>query len=327
MASPHGPQAGQGPLLHYADADGAAALLARIGDEVIGVIGYGAGRPPGLKPGIPFLSPPLGPAGGPAQYEIWQDAGPAEILHSGAVTAAFGAAHGFAAIRLDDRLPMEQAAEQGYRAIFGALEAVKFPVPLRFWNYLSRILDEEDGMERYRRFNLGRHRAFLDQLTAPVPPAASCVGGRGDGSAVYVLTGREGARPIENPRQVSAYDYPAQYGPRSPSFSRAGLYGESLFISGTASITGHSSRHAGDVPAQLGETLANLRAVTRAAGFDPDFAADTGWALKIYLRAASERALVTPVLDAAFGPCPKLFLLGEVCRAELLLEIEAYRRG
>src|SRR3546814_8116900 len=49
-----------------------------------------------------------------------------------------------------------------------------------------------------------------------------------------------------------------------PSFSRATLIGDGanarLLVSGTASVVGHESLHAGDLTAQLDETMANLDA-------------------------------------------------------------------
>ena len=76
--------------------------------------------------------------------------------------------------------------------------------------------------------------------------------------------GRPG-RSLENPRQVSAYCYSSDYGPKSPKFSRAlalaaGDHG-TIFISGTASITDAESRHRDDVAAQTEQTLDNIEAL------------------------------------------------------------------
>jgi hypothetical protein len=61
------------------------------------------------------------------------------------------------------------------------------------------------------------------ELDEAALPAATCIG-RFDGVRrlqVYWLAAREAGLPLENPRQVSAFRYPRQYGPQSPSFSRA----------------------------------------------------------------------------------------------------------
>ena len=64
--------------------------------------------------------------------------------------------------------------------------------------------------------------------------------------AIGFLAGRAVPRHFENPRQVPAFEYPAQYGPRPPSFSRATAVkageGRWIFISGTAAVVGPLER-------------------------------------------------------------------------------------
>jgi chorismate lyase / 3-hydroxybenzoate synthase len=146
---------------------------------------------------------------------------------------------------------------------------------------------------------------------------------------IYFLAARTPARPIENPRQVSAYEYPPIYGPRSPSFSRASIYAqgsmEALFISGTASIVGHETRHRGDLPSQISETTENLRALIGAAEQTASAPLSGHWALKIYLQNPAYREAVNPAIDAMFGvDSQRLYLRGDICRSDLLLEIEAF---
>jgi len=298
------------------------------GDDVLGVIGFGAGKPAGLPPDCPFIQAPLTPVTGGPAFEIWRAASPVRSCRIGPVQGACSEDLAFGAVQLEDGVPLEDAAERAYLAIFAFLAQTGFAQPIRFWNYLTAILDDEQGMERYRRFNIGRHRAFLAQLRQAVPPAASGVGGHDGASVIYFLAGRDAAQPIENPRQVSAYEYPPQYGPRSPSFSRAGLFGGALFISGTASIVGHETRHGGDWRGQLGETLENLRALIGNAGQAAALARAEDWGLKIYLRDPARQADVEPALIAMFGAgSQRLYLRGEICRPDLLLEIEAFYGG
>ena len=135
--------------------------------------------------------------------------------------------------------------------------------------------------------------------------------------------------PIENPRQISAYSYPAQYGPRGPTFSRA-LFAtwdnlQQLYISGTAAIFGHLSQHEGDAEAQAMETIVNLRSVMDEANGHGliDASRDTELSFKVYLRQPEFRALAEARLREAFGPAPSIvYLHADICRRELLLEIE-----
>jgi chorismate lyase/3-hydroxybenzoate synthase len=97
-----------------------------------------------------------------------------------------------------------------------------------------------------------------------------------------------------------------------------------MFISGTASITGHETRHIGDLNSQIAETIENLRTLNQAAArLSPP---GEYWACKIYLRDPAYREPVSRALEAAFGPrCQCLYLHADICRPELLVEIEAFQ--
>ena len=86
---------------------------------------------------------------------------------------------------------------------------------------------------------------------------------------MYCLSARQPGSPLENPRQVSAWRYPRQYGPQAPSFARGMLAapGSSLplLLSGTASVVGHATLHGEDTLRQLEETFANLDAGLQSA--------------------------------------------------------------
>ena len=295
---------------------------------ILGVAGYGATRPAGLHPACPFVAAPLRPAAASDKiFEVWTARTPVTHLQIGPVAGSFSAETAFGALVLDEAAttPLEQTVERAYLHIFDFLDQTGFREPIRFWNYLTAITEEEQGMERYRRFNTGRQNAFMARLRQPVPPAASGVGGHHGASVIYFLAARTAGEAIENPRQISAYAYPPLYGPTSPSFSRACRHGpagaQSLFISGTASIVGHETRHRGDARAQLAETMENLRALTEAARCA---GAPGDWAVKTYLRDPSCHAEVDRAAASLFGPqSQRLHLLGDICRADLLLEIEA----
>jgi enamine deaminase RidA (YjgF/YER057c/UK114 family) len=188
---------------------------------------------------------------------------------------------------------------------------------LRVWNHVRGINSVDGELERYRSFCRGRHDAFASHgygLRADLP-AASAVGMREGSLATYFVASRGAAEQVENPRQVSAYDYPREYGPRSPSFSRATVAGSLVFISGTASIVGHESRHHGDVDAQLDETIENLDQVAGATLGDII-------SLKVYVRDRNDCARIAARLAPRI-PAPAIYLEADICRAELLLEIEA----
>ncbi len=296
-------------------------------------------------------------------YEIWQCA--ADDLRSvrrGALHYRYSEAAGlvFGSIVLNEadfvvqpaaqapmEAPLERATEAAYRMLFDLLDALDMPHPLRIWNTVPAINVEQHGVERYRQFNAGRQHAFeacRRALTGSVPAACalgsvgplSAEGVPGEPLAVYFLASRTPADAIENPRQVSAFDYPAQYGARAPTFARAAAWSGApgaelapvLFISGTASIVGHRTVHPGDVLAQTRETLANLAAVLDQAarqGHGPFALVDL--AFKVYVRDGADTAALAAIdklLREAAGPhVQPLYLHADVCRSDLLIEIEA----
>ena len=313
--------------VRYADPVAASSLLA-CADRLLGVVGYGAERPGGLPPSCPFLSVPLLPVPGGPVLEIWTAASPVRRCQVGPVAGACNGELAFGSLILEERegAALEDVVAQAYQDIFNFLEHTGCNQPIRFWNYLTAITEEEQGLERYRRFNIGRHSAFIERLRQKVPPAASCLGTHHGASVIYFLAAREPAQAVENPRQIAAYAYPPVYGPCSPSFSRASLHAkggaEILFISGTASIVGHETRHHGDLEGQIAETIENLRALITNAG--TRMARSEDWAIKVYLRDPLYQPAVEAQLTAMFGAqSQRLYLHADICRPDLLVEIEA----
>lgn len=227
---------------------------------------------------------------------------------------------------------LEEDTRRAYLELFAALDEARAPQLLRLWNAVPRINAVTEGLERYRQFNIGRQRAFVEagRDAFEGAPAACAVGVADEPLSIRFLAGRAAAWPIENPRQVSAYRYSAAYGPRSPTFSRAALAdaGEgrvALFVSGTASIVGEASMHEGDVRAQLDETLRNLDTVLGVASGRCSVrfaAADLHWVA--YLRDPSYWEAVRAPLSEWAGAAPLLPIQADICRRELLIEIEGH---
>ncbi len=222
-------------------------------------------------------------------------------------------------------------ARRAYRQLLELREALAFPHVLRVWHYLSDINAGDGDAERYKRFCQGRlevlrdHPSLLERM-----PAATVVGSQLPGLHLQCLLTRIPPQPLENPRQIRAYDYPRRYGPSRPTFARAARMAWSpastqLFISGTASILGHETRHAGDVGAQLNESLANVATLLETAGAP---FAGKGLAtlehLIVYLRDPADIEHVKTVLA---GQLPTGLAWtcrqADLCRRDLLVEVEA----
>jgi chorismate lyase/3-hydroxybenzoate synthase len=225
-----------------------------------------------------------------------------------------------------------RATQLAYQEIFGVLEETGHRHLIRVWNYLPEINRDAGGGERYRLFNSARQLAFRNagQATVGTVPAASALGSpAGSPISIYFLAGRQQPKMIENPRQTSAYHYPPKFGRHSPIFSRACVLDESagtnLFVSGTASIVGHETVHQGDVAAQTRESMANIGALLDEANrvVGARYSLD-GLKFKVYVRQPSDLRAIEGALAASLRPStPILYLQADVCREDLLVEIEA----
>jgi chorismate lyase/3-hydroxybenzoate synthase len=275
---------------------------------------------------------PLPWLAGTSRAEFWSAAQPARHHEGSGWCLGESDEIQLGALALDEREgPIEQLAERGYRHLTELCESRGYPHVLRVWNYFGAINSGERDQERYRRFCVGRARVIGRE-----PPtgyaAATAIGLPGAPSALHLhwLAARRPGVPIENPRQVSAWDYPREYGPVAPGFSRAMLleWGERpvLLISGTASVVGHASTHQ-DALAQLDETLRNLdallaRAAARVGSSATAFQGSS--CLRVYVRDATLAAAVnTRLLERLGAGVPYMVLHGDVCRRDLLVEIEA----
>lgn len=224
---------------------------------------------------------------------------------------------------------LETPTYSAMSAIFNLLRETGYPHLLRMWNYFPGINEDDMRLERYKRFCVGRHRAFSEhggEFNRDLP-AASAVGSKAGHLLITFVAAKTRGSPQENPRQVAAYRYPPQYAPKSPAFARgmlATLTGEAqLFISGTASIVGHQSMHLNDVAAQLEETVANVDALIAAAAERENIERPRLDLLKVYLRRAQDYPMVRDRLSQTMGEgFPILYLQAEICRSDLLLEIE-----
>lgn len=232
-----------------------------------------------------------------------------------------------------DGTDIERATRLAYESLLALTRREGFPHLLRIWNYVGGINEGEGDEERYRLFCAGRHEAFaaaaVDRLRFP---AASAVGTPGRALSIHFLASREAGIQVENPRQVSAYDYPRQYGRRSPSFARATvatLGGERVaFIAGTSSVVGHRTLHPGDAAAQLEETFRNLEVIFGRSGEAAGGRAGLADAeiVKVYVRRGVGREDIGRRVRERM-PSPELVVVeNDICRKDLLLEIEAVVR-
>jgi len=267
--------------------------------------------------------------GGPAA-EVWYASGPTHAGRDGIVRYAHDEELLVGVIEEDERAcgGIRSTALMLYASMRQFQEHCGFPHLLRMWNYLDAINEGAGDAERYRQFCVGRALG-LGPLSGKQLPAATAIGRQQATHQLQVfwVATRANGIAIENPRQVSAFRYPRAHGPVSPSFSRAMVAPDrTVLVSGTASIVGHASQHEGDAQAQLTETLRNLAAVTAHAGVR-HHTAHRQDLLKVYVRDPTLMPMIAERLRAAYPGASPIFLAGDICRRELLLEIECMQSG
>jgi enamine deaminase RidA (YjgF/YER057c/UK114 family) len=253
------------------------------------------------------------------------------------------------AIHQPGRTAYEQS-EEAFENLGKTLRAVGIPFRdvVRLWLYQGGITEIEEGTERYRELNRARSDFFdeIDFASCPLArltngqsiyPASTGIGTGEHGlviTSLAIQTEREDVEilSLENPRQMSAFDYPKEYSDKSPKFSRAMAIrmGENLttWVSGTASIVDAETVHPGDVEKQTEQTLDNIENLISEENFDR-----LGWAgagatlgdlakIRVYVKHAEDYEKCRAVCEKRLGRVPSIYALAEVCRPNLLVEIE-----
>lgn len=304
----------------YAESAAAGWLARR---DVLAVIGFnGADDTDDPRSLRVALDPLIAPA-----VEVWIAGGPVRSGRAGSIRWSSDGDYSFVAIEIDERAHdgISGAAEQAYRELVAFIAASATPNILRIWNYLDAINLGDGDDERYRHFCVGRARGIRDVPRGGYPAATAI--GRRDGSRmlqVYALAARVAGAPIENPRQTSAWRYPREYGPTPPTFARGMMTpAGQVLISGTAAVVGSASQHRNDAVAQLDETLKNISTLIGSARSGASAQLGPGSLLKVYVRHREDAPLIVETLRRRIPALDGLLLLeGDICRRELLLEID-----
>ncbi|WP_202550907.1 FkbO/Hyg5 family chorismatase [Streptomyces sp. SID8352] len=303
---------------------------------VLGFVTHGTELDSGLRfDGIPRLSLPVSDSGWQFS-ETWSAGGAVRSGRVGNLVYAHDGERLFCAAHIPASPTYHESTEAIYRAVFELTGRLRYPRVFRMWNFIGGINDDNsEGTEIYRDFCVGRARAF-EELGPDAPvPAATGIGAHGRGIGIYALACRGGLPVhIENPQQVPAYEYPDRYGIKPPKFARATLLDDAgtprLFVSGTASIIGSETVGHGDVAAQCETTLGNIRLLIggenlRAHGGTRGYTLRDLKLVKVYVKHAADVARVEALCAGRFGTGTRVvFLNVDVCRSDLLVEIEAY---
>lgn len=209
----------------------------------------------------------------------------------------------------------------------------------RQWNYIERITAMAPQGQHYQQFNDARSRFYDRYAWTGGYPAATGIGAQAGGVTVMfdAVKGADENRPVDNPLQVSAHAYsqnvlidrPENSNRTTPKFERARYVAcqdsKTVYISGTAAIRGEASVGC-DIIGQTGMTMCNIDTLTgpenlRRHGVAA--AARMRYAmLRVYLKRGGDFPAAEAWMREHYPDIPTVYLLADVCRDELLVEIE-----
>lgn len=229
-----------------------------------------------------------------------------------------------------------------------AVAGVGFDQVVRTWLYVNQIISGENGLQRYQELNRARTDFYRGirlcaRNRAPwapeaIYPASTGIGTHGTNIAMscMALDSRRPdvfLMPLENPQQTAAYDYHAKYSPQSPKFSRAMAVVQghfvSLLVSGTASIVNTRTCHAGDIVRQTEQTIENIKRLIAPENSARHGLPGAGATLKdiaklrVYVKQQQDYEKCREVCERRLPRVPAIYLRADVCRSDLLVEIEA----
>jgi enamine deaminase RidA (YjgF/YER057c/UK114 family) len=244
----------------------------------------------------------------------------------------------------DTRSASEAAFEQ-MKAILES-EGMSFNHLVRQWNYIGNILEIKNGFQNYQIFNEVRSEYYKKYRSIPGYPAATGIGMKLGGVTIdfcaVVADEDVTIMPISNPAQVNAYEYGQQVlagnsaegklFKQPPQFERSLLLerkiNSTLFISGTASIIGQETIGIEDVEKQTIVTIENINNLTDQKRIGRTITnTDMDWGnfilLRVYVKNRNDFPKVEIICRERFPEVPALFIGSDICRDNLLVEIEA----
>jgi enamine deaminase RidA (YjgF/YER057c/UK114 family) len=240
-----------------------------------------------------------------------------------------------------------EQATQIFQTINKILEKEKLPIQsiVRQWNYISSITALKGDRQNYQEFNDARSHFYNQTIWERGYPAATGIGTMNGGVVVDLFAVAPKSENVKlcalnNKLQVAAHAYSQQVliGQEdqilkmrgTPKFERGKVVhaeGDALiYISGTAAIRGEESLATTDIEAQTIITLENIAELIAGANLNEVGVKSVEElqlnSLRIYLKKGSDFNQAKNIVERVYPNTPAIYLLGEICRDNLLIEIE-----
>lgn len=212
---------------------------------------------------------------------------------------------------------------------------------IRQWNYIPQITGERNGLQNYQEFNDARSGFYGKTIWGKGYPAATGIGTEFGPLIIDFIAskGHEKEFSIINPKQIDAHVYSGKVlisnGEKqektTPKFERAKLVeqaGEQLvFVSGTAAILGERSLSEEHPLEQTNLTLDNIESLIdeqNLKNIGVESLHSEFNRMRCYIKRETDFNLVKEICENRYPEVPFVYLKADVCREELLVEIEAF---
>ena len=219
---------------------------------------------------------------------------------------------------------------------------------IRQWNYIesiARVEGVKEEHQNYQVFNDVRSKHYDNGSFENGYPAATGIGMTTGGVIIGFIalspSDNIKIKPIQNPGQIDAHRYSElvlKGSPLSeanhkctPKFERAKLVSigsrNYVYVSGTASILGEKTMHVGHVKNQTIATIENIYRLfskenQEHLGLDFKISDIHFSHLRVYVKYQDDVPVVEKVCQDRLKSSSSLFLESDVCREDLLVEIE-----
>lgn len=238
-------------------------------------------------------------------------------------------AGGFQADVVNDSIEMQ--SEKVFKQLDAVLKKENFAINdiIRQWNYMEEITKQDkEGNQHYQLFNNSRTRFYSQTDWNNGYPAATGIGTDLGGilvevDAVIPKNKEVVITPIDNKLQIAAHVYSdlvlenANDFKSTPKFERAKSIAirdhKLIYISGTAAIRGEDSLTNVGLEKQLHITLENIAELIGDAELK---------LLRVYLKHSEDQEEAQRLIKTYNLSIPISYMYADVCRDELLIEIE-----
>ncbi len=228
-------------------------------------------------------------------------------------------------------------------------EHMSFSDVIRQWNYIEDILGiktiTDKKYQNYQVLNDVRAQYYAREKFENGYPASTGIGMNAGGIILEFISikPQNGVNiiPLKNPEQTDAYNYSQgvlvgnslnrQNKKSSPKFERAKYISinekKTIYVSGTASIRDQETIGENDVKIQTFVTIENIDNLIsdinlKNAGISNNFEKMSFSFIRVYIKNKSEIKVVKEICDSYYKDVPINYLVADICRDNLLVEIE-----